>query len=137
MGRDVPVSTACKGFVAALFFAVGCAWRGPAPLQTFPDVKPTSDVVALDKAAWKLVAIQHQVVEKTDDGRLKIQLELANLSDTDLSIQVKAIFRDDKGMLLHDDTPFEMLVLPGNGSELFEATSLRKAASFTVQVKTP
>ena len=130
MGRHVPV-------VAALLL-VACGWHGPQALQTWPGIDQNDDVVALDKAAWKLVAVQALQTDKTDDGRLHVKFELANLSSIDLAVQVQTLFRDTTGMLTGDETAFEMVVLPGGGSKLYEATSLKTtAASFTVQVKTP
>jgi len=95
-------------------------------------------VITLDKAAYKLVAVQAEANETLPDGRLKVKLELANLSALDLPVQIQTLFRDANGMLLGDATPFEMQVLPGNASALYETTSLAPgAASFTVQIKTP
>lgn len=130
MGRHVPV-------ILALFLA-GCAFRGPVPLQTWPEIEPSSNVIALDKQAYKLVAIQGQQISRVADGRLNVKLELANLSDKDLPVQIQTLYRNKAGMLSGESTPFEMVVLPGNGSKLYETTSLKiDAASFTVQVKTP
>lgn len=132
MGRHVPV-------VAALLLALaGCGWHGPQTLQTWPGIDGNDDLIALDKAAWKLVAVRARQADKTEDGRLHVKLELANLSSLDLAVQVQTLFRDTTGMLTGDETPFEMVVLPGGGSKLYEATSLKtNATSFTVQVKTP
>ncbi|MEL6347265.1 MAG: hypothetical protein AAFV53_29385 [Myxococcota bacterium] len=133
MGRHVSVAFA---MVAMLW--VGCAWRGPKPLQTFPKVAPSVQVVALDQEAYQLVAIQNQQVNALEDGRLQVQVELANLSSLDLDIQVQTTFRDSDGMPAGDSTPFEVLVIPGNGSKLYEVISVRTdPAMYTVQVKTP
>lgn len=133
MGRHVSVT-----LLLGMLWLAGCAWRGPAPLQTFPKVTPTISVVALDEEAYRLVAIQDQQVEMLEDGRLKIRLELANLSNIDLDVQVQTMFRDADGALTGDATPFEMLVLPGNGSKLYEVISLQNDPSaYTIQVKTP
>ena len=130
MGRHVPVILA--------FLLAGGGWRGPAPLQTLGGLSPTANVVALDKAAWQLVAVQEQRVERLDDGRMSVRLELANLSSGSLDVQVQTRFRDDAGMLLGDDTPAEIIVVPGNSSALYEATSLKaNPASFSVEVNTP
>lgn len=134
MGSDVPV----KRVILAAMFLVGCAWKGPMAAQTWPGVEVGDSVITLDKAAYKLVAVQAEANETLPDGRLKVKLELANLSALDLPVQIQTLFRDANGMLLGDATPFEMQVLPGNASALYETTSLAPgAASFTVQIKTP
>jgi hypothetical protein len=119
-------------------FSVACAYRGPLPAQTYPEIEPTSSVMVLDKAAYKLVAIQNMTVDRDGSGRLEVKLELANLSKKDLPVQAQTLYRDKDGMLLGDATPFEMIVLPGNGSGLYNSTSLQpQTHSFTVQIKTP
>jgi len=119
-------------------WAVGCAAWAPTPAQTFPDLEPTSDVITLDKAAFKLVAVKALTADRTDEGRLAVRMELANLSDQDLPLQLQTLFRDEGEMLIGDQSPFEMVVLPGSGSKLYEVSSLNpKAATFTIQIKTP
>ena len=69
---------------------------------------------------------------------MTVRLELANLSSLDLDVQVQTLFRDEAGMPTQDSPPFEMLVLPGNGSRPYEVSSLQPGVqSFTVQIKTP
>lgn len=143
MGRDVPVSAGSwpartLGAVALGLLLSGCGWTGPMNAQTWSDVAAGPDVITLDKAAYKLVAVQNKSTERLQDGRLEVRLELANLSSKDLPVQVQTLYRDEAGVLLDDATPFEMIVLPGNGSKLYKATSLKAAAaSYTVQIKTP
>jgi len=133
VGRHVPVIVA-----AALSLLVGCGVRVPAPLQTFPGVEASVDVVALDSAAYKLVAVQNRSVTSAPDGRMVVKLELANLSALDLDVQVQTFFRDQAGLPVQDNPPFEMIVLPGGGSRLYEISSLQpNPGSFTVHVKTP
>lgn len=132
MGRHVSVICAVM-----LSLLSGC-WRGPAPVQTFPGVARGVDVVALDEAAWQLVAIQSRSVSTNPDGRMTIKLELANLSSLDVDIQVQALFRDAQGMPVAENPPFEMIVLPGGGSRLYEVSSVHAGTgSFTIQLQTP
>jgi hypothetical protein len=140
MGRDVPmiVGWTRGGMLAAMVMMAGCGWKGPQPLQAWKAVGESDNIIALDEGAHTLVAIQTKGVGRTDDGRMSIRLELANLSKKDLTVQVQTLFRDKAGVPTGDDTPFEALVLPGGGSVLYETASLAAdAAKFTVQVKTP
>jgi hypothetical protein len=92
----------------------------------------------LDEAAWRLVSLSDYQVARGDDGRLDVVLELANLSALDVEVQVQTVFRDGQGQLLSDETGWQMMVLPGNGSSRYEVRSLSTdAESFVVQVKTP
>lgn len=138
MGRDVSVNRPLLAALVGLTLAACAPWQGPKPLQAWKAAGTADDVVALDKAAHTLVAVQTRSVQRTPDGRMAVRLELANLSDQDLTVQVQTLFRDAKGVPTGEDTPFEAVVLPGMGSTLYETASLgTDAQSFTVQVKTP
>lgn len=135
MGRALPVR---RAWLVALAFAAACGWHGPQAAQSWPEVKVGETVQAMDAAAYKLVAVQAFQAVPEADGRLKLTLELANLSDTDLPVQVQTIFRDAAGMLVGDETGWQMLVLPGNGSARYEVGSLKPhPGAYTVQIKTP
>ena len=132
MGRDVSVS------LLAGLLLMGCSWRGPAPLQTPRGVDETSSVLAMDKAAWQLVALNQVQAEREADGRLRVVLELANLSSLELAVQVQTVFRDKEGALYGDETNWQMVVLPGSANYRYDVVSLRPDAdSFKVQLKTP
>ena len=132
MGRRLPVAA------TLLMLLMACAWRGPAPVQTWSHLEPVGNVIALDEAAWRLVSLSDYQVARGDDGRLDVVLELANLSALDVEVQVQTVFRDGEGRLLSDETGWQMMVLPGNGSSRYEVRSLSTdGESFVVQVKTP
>ncbi|MEC7948701.1 MAG: hypothetical protein VX265_14135 [Myxococcota bacterium] len=134
MGRDVPV----KALFLATLLSACSSWVGPQALQAYPGVENPGKVVAIDKAAWKLVAVRNLASDRTADGRLHVRVELSNQSAKDLPVQLQVLFRDDAGQITGEDTPFQMVVLPGGAVKLHEVTSLRTdAAAYTVQVKTP
>jgi hypothetical protein len=144
MGRHVPMRRTAApfaGWLAVCFaaFAMACSsFQGPAPLQTWPDVKKSPQVVALDKASWELVAIKSIARDVNAAGNLHIRVELANLSNKDLPVQLQTLFRDENGVPVGEDTPFEIRVMPGGASVLYEVTAMGTTARrFTVQVKTP
>ena len=133
MGRALPV----KAALLAAMFVAGCAWRGPQPLDAWKAVGSSDDIIALDEAAHRLVAVQTKAQDRTADGRLRLRLELANLSDKDLPVQVQTRFRDASGAVIGDDTPAEMMVLPAQGSKGYQVVSLQAtAAAYTVSVNT-
>ena len=57
-----------KTLVLALFLG-GCAMRGPFPLQTMPGLDPTSSLLAIDQAAYKLVAVRSWQTDRVADGQ--------------------------------------------------------------------
>lgn len=136
MGRHVSVAVALGFAFTAL---TGCvSWKGPEPLQTFKPLKETSSVLAADEAASKLVAMSQLQADRESDGRLKLVLELNNLSSLDLPVQVQTVFRDGEGSLYGDETNWQMVTLPGGGDYRYEVVSLQpKADSFVVQIRTP
>ena len=134
MGRHVPVMLGAA-LIAGL---AGCAWKGPEPLQTFSPLKETTSVLAADEAASKLVAMSQLQADREADGRLKLVLELNNLSSQPLPVQVQTVFRDAEGALYGDETNWQMITLPGAGDYRYEVMSLQsKADSFVVQIRTP
>lgn len=133
MGRDVPVTA-----LLALLLAACSSWVGPQAVQTWPGVKTGASVLALDEAAWKLVAVKEVSQATTPDGRLSARVVLVNLSSKDLPVQIQAIYKDKAGNPVGDETPFAMHVLPGGGGKVLELIANdAKAASYVVQVKTP
>ena len=131
MGRHVSVALLALALAA-------CGWHGPTAAQTWPGVKNDDVIIALDKAAYKLVGVSaHQAIPESD-GRLRVTLELSNLSALDLPVQVQTVFRDKDGMLTGDETNAAMIVLPGDGSSRYEVVSLTpNPGSYTVSIKTP
>lgn len=132
MGRHVPV--------IALAFALlaGCAWKGPKELQAFKPLKETEAVLAVDEAAYKLVAMSQLEANRLDDKRLQLIIELNNLSAADLTVQVKTTFRDQDGSLYGDETSWRTLTLPGGSDYRYEVVSLQsKADTYKVQIRTP
>ena len=98
--------SAHRSLVALMFAAVvGCGWKGPLPMQTWPGVDNAEQHIALDKAAFKLVAVQTRSVSRTPGGQLQLRIELANLSSKDLPVQVQTLFRDSDGVPSGEDTP--------------------------------
>lgn len=141
MGRRVPVGPSWSARILSLgllVLLVACGWRGPTPVQAWSHLEPVSNVIALDEAAWRLVSLSDYQVNRGEDDRLEVVLELANLSSLDLEIQVQTVFRDSEGRLISDETNWRMLVLPGSGSARYEVRSLSvEAETFVVQVRTP
>jgi len=139
MGRHVPVITGLFTTLAlGMSLVSGCAWKGPEPLQAFSPLKETTSVLAADEAAAKLVAMSQLQADREDDGRLKLVIELNNLSSLDLPVQVQTVFRDADGSLYGDETNWQMITLPGGGDYRYEVVSLQsKADSFVVQIRTP
>lgn len=125
-----------RNVFVAILFAACVPWHGPQALQTMSG-KESQDIFAMNAAASQLVAVQSYKVEHLD-GRLGVHAELVNLSSLDLAIQVRTIFLDKDQVLLEESGHWEMLVIPGAGSRLYQCASLSdRAMTAQVEVKTP
>ena len=126
MGRCLSVITLCS--------LAACSWRGPAPLQT--EGFPTSPAaIAIDKAAWQLVALKNLDSSRGPEGHLQVAADLTNLSSKDLVVQVQVVF---EGALDVDESSWEVLVLPGGETTTYTKGALgTKTEQFSLRIKTP
>jgi len=122
---------------ALALLLAGCAWHA-VPAQTVGRLEPTESVLSMDRAAWKLVGLERLSAERVEDDRLEVELELTNLSDVDVTVQVRCVFRNEDGSLTTDEAYWKMVVLPRSTSKRYTAQSLDKlAASYQVEIRTP
>jgi hypothetical protein len=115
----------------------GCAGRVPA--ETIGDLPSAKNIVTLDCTAHGAVAIQAKRSATLADGRLKVELEIANVTSPAhaVTIQVRARFLDAQGMLTGDETPFETILVAANTSVRYAATSAKTAvADYVVEIRT-
>ncbi len=135
MGRHVPVILALA-IVASC--AVGCSWR-PLPAQGLPGVETGHDVLALDPDAHGTVALRAKQVTYKADGRIVVELDIANVDPSwrTVTVQIQTRFLDDAGVYSGDESPMEMMVLSPDSTVHYECASLTPAASYVVHIKTP
>ena len=135
MGRHVPVI-----LVLALvaISTAGCSWR-PIPARGLTGIDSTADVLALDPDAYDTVALRAKQVTRTEDGRLRIELDIANIDPSwrTVTVQVQTRFLDPAGVYSGDETPMEMVVISPDSTVHYECVSLTPAASYVVHIKTP
>ncbi len=135
MGSNVPMKHL---LIFLLLFSTACAWYGPAPAATVGGIQPYGNVLAMDRAVWRLVAAGSLRETRSTDNRLGVELELHNLSTMDLSVQVRTVFRDKDGMPTNEQANWQMLVLPRGDSLLYESRSLTEGAqAYTIQIRSP
>ena len=135
MGRHVSV---ILGIAALAVATVGCTWR-PLPARGLTGIDASADVLALDPDAYDTVALRAKQITRTPDGRLRVELDIANIDPAwrTVTVQVQTRFLDAAGVYSGDETPMEMVVLSPDSTVHYECASLTPAASYVVHIKTP
>ena len=136
MGRHVPVVLVAALLASA---AMGCGTWRPIPAQGLPGVQTGDDVLALDPDTHGTVALRAKQVTYKADGRIIVELDIANIDPSwgTVTVQVQTRFLDEAGVYSGDESPMEMVVLSPDSTVHYECVSLRPAASYVVHIKTP
>jgi len=126
-----------------IFIIYGCA-AGPyhtIPYNVNQDKERNLKVVILDKDldnqfSKKRVVILAQKTDFTEDGRLKVYCEIRNMKKEMLRLQIQAIFRDDKGFQVGDDTNWELILIPQYSTYAYKTTAFNtKAKDYTIRIR--
>ena len=135
MGRYV--SIICGIGLIFILVAAGCARL---PASTIGELEKSPNIVTLDCYSHLGVAINVVRTTRTDNNRLKVDLEILNKRHPRemMRLQVKTTFKDKSGMLLEDATPFEMVLVPMNSLVRYSAISTSvDAVDFMVEIRKP
>lgn len=72
------------------------------------------------------------------DGRLEIIANLKNRESHRVQVQIDCLFKDEQGMALGDETPYQTLTLAENATETVRFTAANVAArKYTIRVRAP
>jgi hypothetical protein len=112
-----------------------CAWRGPQPAATTGGIVPSPTVLAMDRPAFKRVALVAEGSTVQADGRLQVQVTLQNQADVGTAVHVDVEFQGVSGELETVETSWRLLDLGPAASESFTVTSLEAGPStYTIQL---
>lgn len=115
-----------------------CSWHGPVPCNTLHPVEQTDDILVMDEAAWNAVAVRNYRAHDPGDGRLEVNVEIANTTEEPASIEVCTRFSEYDGTPLPGSPVWRRMTIPGGDSAVYTATSLDDTAGqFTVEIRTP
>ncbi len=140
--RDLIASITC---CFCVFFLTACT--GPRPLAitghtyTQPiEHRANTNIVAIDcdltGSPHGAVQVARQYYTWSQDGRLRIVLELENRTTKNLRLQIQTAFKDEGDNFLPDQTPYQTTVLQRNQTHRYECTALsREAAKAHVLVR--
>ncbi len=112
------------------------------PTRTAGDLEPSWSVVSSTETAARQVAVRDLREERTPDDHVVVSLELLNLSDADLSVQVRTAFHagdlERAGGTPVTDAIWQRVRLPGQGSASYRAEAFRPGeATWQVEIRAP
>ena len=125
--------------VFALLLYAGCATTSD-PVATQDSTKFTLEqsdrFVLMDKPVQNSVTCTGLQDRPLADGRMEVVANVKNRENQRLQLQVNCVFKDDQGLPIGDETPWQTLLLSENSTEAvrFSAYSTQ-ARKYTVRVR--
>ncbi len=127
-----------KAVVLLSSLLAGCTTSRIRPVQSFIDPPAAGEVLAADSSAWNLIALSAHRAAREEDGRMRVDLELRNLSGLDLPVELLTVFHGSDGKAFADDLGWQAVVIPGHEVHHHRAISSSVFASgYRVFVRTP
>jgi hypothetical protein len=105
------------------------------------DLERLSNVVVLDKEldnqfADRRITIVGEKSSLTEDGRIKVLCEIRNMKQSLLRLQVQTVFKDESDFSIEQDTPWELVLIPGFSTQTYSTTALNvKAKKYTIRIR--
>lgn len=130
--------------IGVVFFILqGCAAGPykPVHIDVQKDVERQSNVVIIDKQldnqfGARRITIVGERSDLTADGRIKVLCEIRNMKQTLLRLQVQTVFKDEAGFSIEQDTPWELVLIPGFATQTYTTTALSaKAKKYTIRIQ--
>ena len=113
----------------------------PVHIDVQKDVERQSNVVILDKNldnqfGVRRLTIVGETSSQTEDGRIKVLCEIRNMKKALLRIQVQTVFKDESGFSIEQDTPWELVLIPGFSTQTYTTTAMNtKAKKYTIRIQ--
>ncbi len=119
---------------------VGCRHEGAYQGKTVSGggvvVEDQEEVVILSPQLSKRLSFHSLGTQRTEAGRLLVQVEIRNRTDHRQNIDVSTQFRSENGMALPDTSAWQRLSLSPNETRVYEVTSVDgRARAFTIRVR--
>jgi hypothetical protein len=127
--------------LAASLLIVGCETghdRGPYLAQTprTPAYENTERFVLLDPGAQHSVTASAFNERRLEDGRLEVIVQLRNRENRRIEVQANCVFKDQNGISIGDETPFQTVILTENATEQVRfASANNQAWKYTIRVR--
>lgn len=126
---------ACVVVLGVLAACCGCTTvpsKG-IPAQKASDLyEKTGDFVILDKKLVKQLYFVESSRDRTPDGRLIVRVKVLNKSAKLLRVQMQTVFKDERGEPTGDQTNWELILIPSNAYDYYEAKAMNERAQDAV-----
>ncbi len=100
------------------------------------DLENREQIVLLSKGVERSVTCPGIQQRVRDDGRLEVIASLRNREERRIQLQVNCVFKDDNGIAIEDETPFQTVILSENAQEPVRFVSMNnRARKYTVRVR--
>jgi uncharacterized protein YcfL len=125
----------------ALLALAGCATQpgaGPyaAPDTTKYTVENTEKFVLLDAPTLEAVTCTGLQERLLPDSRLDIVANVKNREGRRIEVQIQCVFKNEQGLSVGDETPWQTLVLADYSTEAVHFTALNPLAKrYTIRVR--
>jgi hypothetical protein len=127
-----------RGCVLGLFAAAVCCGCTTVPSKGIPAERQsdlyekTGDFVILDKELVKQLYVVESSRDRTPDGRLIVRVKVLNKSPKLLRVQMQTVFKDERGEPTGDQTNWELILIPSNAYDYYEAKAMNGRAQDAV-----
>jgi hypothetical protein len=124
---------------AALLLFAGCATK-PAPATAQDTTKFTLEqsdrFLVFDKSLQETVTCTGLQSRMLADGRLEVVANVRSRSDKRLPLQVNCVFKDEQGVPIGDETPWQTLTLSEFSTEAVRFSSFTpQARRYSIRVR--
>lgn len=136
MSKKKNVLRLLVALVACCVAVVGCQ-RGPYPaLKHGISLEETDTLVLLDKGLQKTISVDSQRAGYASDGRLTAEANVRNLCDSNQSIQVQTVFKDDSNFSSSDESAWQTIILSPFAMQTYSVTSMNASSSrYTIRIR--
>ena len=124
---------------AALLLFAGCATKpapAPAPDTTKFTLEQSDRFLVFDKSLQEAVACTGLQNRMLADGRMEVVANVRSRSDKHLQLQVNCVFKDDQGVPIGEETPWQTLTLSEYSTEAVRFSSFTpQARRYSIRVR--
>lgn len=83
-----------------------------------------------------MVSVEGQRADRLPDNRLRVHVNIRNLTPRPLHVQAQAVFKDKDSISLGDETAWQPVLLSENAMQTFTIDSMTdKAEFYTVRIR--
>jgi len=99
-------------------------------------IENTEKFVLMDRPTQVSVTCTGLQERQNADGRLEVVANIKNRENRRIQVQIRCVFKDDAGVAVGDETPWQTLILGENATEALPFTAMNtQAKKYTIAVR--